>query len=205
MSAPFVEQRSEDWHLQRAGKITASRMGDVMGTPSARAKYMRELGFERLAGVAKHSASGKALAWGIDLEPYAKQAIEIETGLIIRPAEFKLHPAYPFIGASADGLIDPDGGWENKCPHDEAVHMQALLDGMPAEHMPQVQAGMAVHGRAWWLFTSYDPRQAEPYRLYTQRVERDEAYIARMVAACRQFEEELQRMVDEIRERRFAA
>ncbi len=199
----MIEQRTEDWHLQRAGKITASRFNDVLGSPAARQKYMRELCFERLAAAAKHSVTGKALAWGTDLEPFAKAAAELATGHIIEAAAFKLHPAYPFIGASADGLIEPDGGWENKCPHDEAVHIATWLDGMPADHRAQVQGNMAVHGRSWWLFTSYDPRQSERFRLYTQRIERDDAYIARLIAACRQFEGELQAMVAEV-ERRAA-
>lgn len=193
-----TEQRTDDWRQQRAGKLTASRFVDVLGTKAARAKYMREIVFERLSGIAKHEVSSKSLAWGQDVEPFQREAFELETGLVVRQSGFMLHPAYPFIGASPDGLIDTDGGLEMKSPHDEAVHVQTLLEGMPAEHMAQVQGSMAVTGRRWWYFTSYDPRQAERFRLYVQRVERDDVFIARLMGELLTFNEQAEAMLRQL-------
>lgn len=207
MSEPL--QRTEDWRRARAGKITASRFTDVIalkrdGTPTAaRAKYMRELAFERLSGEPMHEIGGKALTWGTEVEQYAREAFELETGLIVEPAEFVTHPEYPFIGCSADGLIGKAGGYESKCPMDEAVHIQTWLEGMPDDHLPQVQGCMFVTGRQWWCFTSYDPRACDRLRLYHQRIDRDEGYIAMLKDRLRQFETELQQMIAEL-ERRSA-
>jgi predicted phage-related endonuclease len=192
------EQGTPDWRQQRAGKLTASRFADVLGTKAARAKYMREIVFERAAGVARHEVSSKSLSWGHDVEPFQREAFELETGLVVRQSGFLLHAAYPFIGASPDGLIDPDGGLEMKSPHDEAVHVQTLLEGMPAEHMPQVQGNMAVTGRSWWYFTSYDPRQAERFRLHVERVPRNETYIANLIGELRQFNDEAEAMLQRL-------
>ncbi|ALD90309.1 exonuclease [Cupriavidus gilardii CR3] len=202
MSEPL--QRTEDWRKARAGKITASRFVDVIaikrdGAPTAaRAKYMRELAFERLSGEPMHEVGGKALTWGTEVEQYAREAFELETGLIVEPAQFVTHPDYPFIGCSADGLIGKDGGYESKCPMDESVHIQTWLEGMPRDHMAQVQGCMFVTGRKWWEFTSYDPRACERLRLYHERIERDEGFIANLEAALLQFEAELQQMVAEL-------
>jgi predicted phage-related endonuclease len=193
------EQRTEDWRAARAGKLTASRFVDVLGTKAARAKYMREIVFERAAGIAKHEVSSKSLAWGTDVEPFLIEAYELQTGLIVKRSGFLLHPLYPFIGASPDGLVGTDGGIEGKSPHDEAVHIGTWLDGMPSEHYPQVQGNMAVTGRAWWDFISYDPRQAEPFRLYVQRVPRDDAYIARLFGELHQFNEEAEALLAQLR------
>jgi predicted phage-related endonuclease len=220
-----IEQRSAEWHAARAGKITASRFSDAIaftggepgdvyktgpkkGQPklrqstAARDKYMRELVFERLAGSATHEVGGRATQWGSEVESFAREAAELETGLIVMTGGFFTHPRYAFIGASPDGLIGEDGGYESKCPMDEAVHINTLLHGMPDDHIAQVQGGMLVTGRKWWLFISYDPRVPEPYRLYTQRIERDDAYInGTLLPGLLQFEAEVQQMIKRLKER----
>lgn len=195
------EQGTDAWLAERAGCITASRFADVLGTKAARAKYARELVFERLSGQPRHEIGGRALAWGNDIEPFQIEAFEMQTGLIAERCGFIRHPRYPFIGASPDRLIAADGGLECKSPHDEAVHVLTWLEGMPAEHIAQVQGGMFVTGRRWWYFTSYDPRQAEPYRLYVQRIERDDTYIANLAGALLQFNDEVETMVAIVRKK----
>lgn len=224
MSEP-IEQRSDEWRAARAGKLTASRFADALamtggepgdvyksglrkGEPkprqstAARDKYMREIVFERIAAAPSHEVGGRATRWGEEVEPFGREAVELETGLIIAPGHFVTHPRYPFIGASPDGLIGDDGGYESKCPMDEAVHINTLLNGMPADHIPQVQGGMLVTGRRWWLFVSYDPRVPEPYRLFVQRIERDDAYINDvLLPGLLQFEAEVCALIGRLKER----
>lgn len=189
-------QRTEQWHADRAGRITASRFVDVISRTAAgkfkaeRAKYMREIVFERMAAQAKHSVSSKALAWGTEVEAFACEAYELRSGNIVTKSPFIAHPRYDFIGASPDGLVNIDGGIEMKCPHSEEVHVLTWLEGMPVEHMPQVQGCMMVTGRAWWDFISFDPRQSERFRLYVQRIQRDQTYINSMLADLLQFQTE---------------
>lgn len=215
-----VVQHSEAWHKARCGRITASQFGAAMavgeggfyksgprkGQPkptstAERDKYMRVLAFERLSGTPVHEINSRSLSWGTDVEQFSREAFELETGLLVTPAEFLAHPVYPFIGASPDGLPSDGSGLEMKAPHDEAVHIQTILEGMPDDHIPQVQGGMFVTGKSHWWFASYDPRQAEKYRLYVQRIPRDDAYIARLAAGLLQFEAELKALLQEIDER----
>lgn len=197
-------QRTEQWHADRAGRLTASRFVDVIaktaaGKPKAeRAKYMREIVFERLAAQAKHSVSSKAMTWGTEVESFACQAYELRTGNIVVQSPFLTHPRYDFIGASPDGLVNADGGIEMKCPHSEEVHVLTWLEGMPAEHMPQVQGNMMVTGRQWWDFISFDPRQSERFRLYVQRIVRNQEYINAMLAELLQFQAEALAMQSEL-------
>jgi len=199
-------QRSEAWALARAGKITASCFADVIavrkdGKPTAaRQKLMYQLVFERLAGIPRHEVGSKSMDWGTDLEAHAREAYEIETGNIVVESPFLLHPVHDTIGASPDGLVSTDGGIEMKCPHDEAVHIQTWLEGMPEDHIPQVQGNMLVTGRQYWDFISYDPRQGEKWRLYVQRIPRDDDYINnKLLPGLLQFEAELQAMVETLR------
>lgn len=197
----MAEQRSEAWHMARAGKLTGSCFVDIISTTKAgkptaeRGKLMRTLAFERLAGIPAHEIGGKALNWGTEVEGSAVMLYELITGNIVVPSDFVVHPRYDFIGSSPDGLVGTAGGIEIKSPHDEAVHINTWLTGMPEEHMPQVQGNMFVTGRQWWDFISYDPRQCERLRLYVQRIPRDDEYISTMAAALLQFEAELCEMV----------
>ncbi|WP_063584276.1 lambda exonuclease family protein [Achromobacter ruhlandii] len=204
MNAP-AEQRTEEWRQERAGNLTASTFKDIIavkrdGKPTeARAKLMRVKAFERLAGIAQHEVGSKSMDWGKDLEDAADEAYMVTHGGIIVPSPYLTHSQYSYIGASPDGLVGTDGGVEKKCPHDEAVHIQTWLEGMPADHMPQVQGNMLVTGRQWWDFISYDPRQAPELRLYVQRVPRDDDYIKTLLTALLQFEAELRAMVETLR------
>src|SRR5690348_14997470 len=113
----MIEQRSEQWFAERAGKITASRMHDVMverergefksgprkGQPKPQPKaitdYAYQLAAERLTGRARKQVKASALAWGQTVEPAAVAAYQAETGVIVTPAGFVTHPKFDFIGA----------------------------------------------------------------------------------------------------------
>lgn len=209
----MTEEERARWHADRSGRITASNFADVLalkkdGKPlAARDKYMRELVFERLAGTHKHSISSKSLAWGTEIEQFAREAYQVDTGNLVTQSPFIVHAKYDFIGASPDGLVDDDpegpGGTESKCPMDEAVHVETWLKGMPDEHIPQVQGGMFVTGRKWWDFISFDPRckDTPQMMLYVQRIYRDEVYIATLEAGLLKFEAELRVMIQDVRAR----
>lgn len=206
----MIEQRSEGWREQRAGKITASGFADAIAmhkkqpdkSTEAREKYKRTIVAEILSGIPKHEISSKSLSWGTEAEQFAREAYELETGLIVTQSGFVTHYQYEFIGCSPDGLVGNDGGIEMKCPHDEQVHINTWLEGMPEDHVAQVQGCMMVTGRHWWDFISYDPRQAEKFRLYVQRIPRDDKYINEMLLpGLLKFWAEVQQMVRAIEEK----
>jgi hypothetical protein len=94
-------------------------------------------------------------------------------------------------GCSPDSLIREDGGLEIKTAlghiQMERIHRGAL----PAEHVAQVQGSMWITGRQWWSFVSYSP----DLDLFHVRVERDEAYIAKLAEAVAAFNSELDALV----------
>lgn len=201
-------QGDEKWRKDRAGKITASRMCDVMafskkdGKPlKARQDYIFELATERITGEPLEGFTSKPTDYGKEVEPHGRAAYEAETGLIVELVDFLPHPAHAFIGASPDFLAGTKGGGELKCPYNSAVHLATLRNGMHEDHVPQVQGGLWVSGRAFWDFCSYDPRMPEHLRLYRQRVLPDPAYIARLEAECLKFNAEVEALVDQFLKR----
>jgi hypothetical protein len=218
----MIEQRSEAWFDARAGRITASRMCDVMafsagegvyksgprkGQPKvatplkARIDYIHQLAAERLTNKPRKQVKAWALEWGKSVEPAAVAAYQAETGEIVTPAGFMVHPAYDFVGASPDFLVNEDGGGEIKCPESSEVHLATLLNGLPSEHIEQIQGGLWVTHRKWWDFISFHPDFAPSLRLYIERVERDEDYIAKLAAACLSLEDEVQAIVNQLQQK----
>lgn len=215
----MIDQRSESWFAERAGKITASRMHDVMlprerdpfksgprkglprPPPQALIDYAHQLAAERLTGRPRKQVKAAALQWGQDVEPAAVAAYQAETGVIVTLCGFVQHPAHAFIGASPDFLVDDEGGGEIKSPESSEVHLETLLVGLPKEHIEQIQGGLWVTGRQWWDFVSYHPDFPADLRLYVQRVERDDAYIARLESACMEMESDVQAILSQLKQK----
>lgn len=177
-----MEQRSEEWYAARLGKVTASRVADVMartksGYSASRANYMAELICERLTGMPAEKFNSAAMQWGTDTEPHAKASYAFMRDAAVEEAGFILHPSIAGFGASPDGLVGADGLVEIKCPN-TATHLETLLDdGIDGKYITQMQVQMACTGRAWCDFVSFDPRLPVDMQLFVKRIERDAARI----------------------------
>ena len=189
-------QGSEEWIAARLGKVTASRISDVTaktksgGVSETRNNYMADLISERLTGKqAEHYVSG-AMQNGTDTEAEARAAYQFERGVLVKQQGFIDHPRIAMAGASPDGFVGDDGGIEAKCPITK-THINYLLGGsIPGGYVGQMQFQMAVTGRAWVDWCSYDNRLPENYRLHIRRVHRDDKHIAELEAAVRVFLDE---------------
>jgi len=177
-----VIQGSPEWHELRRGKVTASRVADIVartktGPSALRSNYMAELIAERLSGTPAESFVSAAMQWGTDMEPQARAAYEFRTDAQVTQVGFVLHPNIDQAGASPDGLVNEDGLIEIKCPN-TATHLETLLgQAVPAKYETQMQFQMACTGRQWCDFVSYDPRMPESMRLFIKRVKRDDKRI----------------------------
>jgi len=176
-----MHQRSNEWFAARLGKVTASRVADVVaktktGYGAGRANYMADLIVERLTGQKASSFTNAAMEWGTEQEPNAKAAYAAKTGILVEDVGFIDHPTVAMSGASPDGLAE-DGLVEIKCPN-TATHLEYIFDGKPPQkYVTQMQWQMACAGKPWCDFVSYDPRLPERLQLMVVRVPRDDDYI----------------------------
>lgn len=188
----MIAQGSAEWFAQRAGKVTASRVADVIaktktGWGASRANYAAQLVAERLTGNVEPTFTNAAMQWGTDKEPEAREAYEFHAGVFVDQVGMIDHPKIAMTGASPDGLVGDDGLVEIKCPN-TATHIETLLSGkVPAKYVTQMAWQMACTGRAWCDFVSFDPRMPEHMRLFVQRVDRDDALIAALEAEVSAF------------------
>lgn len=201
-----MDQRSEEWFAARLGKVTASRVADLMATTktgysASRANYLAELICERLTGQQAERFSSAAMQWGTDVEPHARSAYEFITDARVQEVGLVDHPSIAMFGASPDGLIGDDGLIEIKCPN-TATHIETLLgEAVPGKYVIQMQVQMACTGRAWCDFVSFDPRLPADLQMWIKRVQRDDAAIQNIEAETVKFLGELDAKVSALRAR----
>ncbi len=201
-----MEQRTTEWIEARLGRVTASRISDVMakiksGHSASRANYMAELIVERLTGKAGDSYQNAAMIWGTNTEPLARAAYEAHRGVLVEETGFVPHPSIEMSGASPDGLVEDSGLVEIKCPN-TATHIDTLMsEDAPSKYFAQMQWQMACTGRTWCDFVSFDPRMPEDMQLFVMRVDRDAEWIAMAEQAVQEFLSELDEKVSKLKEK----
>ena len=214
-----MEQRTEEWFAAKLGKVSASRVADVLakiktGESASRKNYRMELVVQRLTGQPQESFTNAAMEWGTATEPQARMAYEAHTGTFVKEEGFVDHPTIEGFGCSPDGLVGitinseqnsafmVSGLIEIKCPN-TATHIETVLENKaPSKYIPQMQCQMAVTGAKWCDFVSFDPRVPEDLQLLVVRVERDQEYINSMEVEVKQFLGEVEEMVNKLKERK---
>jgi putative phage-type endonuclease len=196
----MVTQGTPEWFAQRCGKVTASRICDVIaktksGWGASRENYAAQLVVERLTGEVAESYTNGAMQWGTATEPearlhYADTVIEpvTETG-------FVEHKRILMSGCSPDALVGSNGLAEIKCPESK-THIQTLLGGsIPDKYQVQMLWQMACCERDYCDFVSYDPRLPEKMRMFVKRLERDDKRIKELEAMVEAFLDEVEEKV----------
>lgn len=202
----MIPQNTPEWAAARLGRVTASRIADVVartktGWGASRYNYAAQLIAERLTGVSQDTYTNAAMQWGIEHEADARAAYCFRADADVADAGFILHPAIDMSGASPDGFVGDRGLVEFKCPQ-TATHIDTLIEAaVPQKYRLQMQWQMACAGRAWCDFVSFDPRLPESMRLFVRRIERDDTLIAGLEKDVREFLAELRDTEEKLRVR----
>jgi putative phage-type endonuclease len=141
-----ADQRSEGWFKARQYRITASVAAGCLGLHP---HMSRQEAWRRCLGIQKESENN-ATRWGVQFEEHAKTAYEVETGKLIEPTGFWVHPVHDFLGSSPDGFVDSDGVVEIKCPG-------KLPESVPIYHRIQMLVQMLCTERTWGHYYAWTP------------------------------------------------
>lgn len=181
-----IQQRTDEWHQARCGKITASRMNAVMNklkngdSGAERRKYIGQLICERLTNEPTQHFENEAMRHGTEIEPLARNAYILKTGNLVEEVGFIEHKTIPNAGASPDGLVGDDGLIEIKCP-ETYTHIETLRTGeIKQDYIYQMQWQMECTGRKWCDFVSFDNRLPEKLQIKIIRIKRDDELIEKM-------------------------
>ena len=200
-----VTQGSDAWFAARCGRITASRLGDIMrktkwGESTYKAKVRLELAIERITGKSVSSVvMNQAMRDGVEREPDARKLYEVITGKEVALCGSFNHPNIANTSASPDGLImDENAVLEIKCPT-HATHAKNLMsDKMPKNYVYQVQWQIACTESDYGWFCSYHPDFPKDLRLKHVKVERDNEVIKSLEEEVRAFDISIEDLIIKI-------
>jgi len=198
-----MEQRTEEWFQARLGKVTASRVADVLakiksGESASRRNYKIQLVSERLTGEKQETYINQAMQDGIDREFYARERYVQQFGEV-EEVGFVKHPTLE-AGASPDGMVGDDGIIEIKCPMG-STHTETLMtQDVPSRYIPQIQFQLLVTGRKWCDFVSYNPMFPEHLQVFVKRVEADPVYQKELESEVKQFLSEVDNVINKLKE-----
>jgi putative phage-type endonuclease len=208
----MIEQRTEEWFQQRLGKVTASRISDVIaktktGVSTSRQNYLVQLVSERLTGKKGDSFVNQAMLDGIEREAAARELYMRTRGVSVTEVGFFDHPTIAMSGASPDGAVNAEeegkyiGLIEIKCPI-ETTHTNTLMSkSVPSKYIPQMQWQLACTNARWVDFVSYNPNFPEELQLFVARVDRDDSYIiGELEAEVIKFLDEVEQTIIKLKE-----
>ena len=205
MSNEELIQGSDEWFAARVGKITASRLGDIMrktkwGESTYKAKVRLELAIERITGKSASSVTmNQAMRDGVEREPDARRLFEAITQKDVALCGSFDHPTIINTSASPDGLLRGENAvLEIKCPT-HATHAKNLMsEKMPKNYEYQVQWQIQCTESDFAYFASYHPDFPKDLRLKYVKVDKDDSIIKSLEEAVRQFDIEIEDLIIKI-------
>lgn len=198
-------QDSDRWFQHRLGRITGSRISDLLTQPRSKAdreagkesqtryKYRFYLTGERVTGMLlKNRPETPSMAWGSMMEKHARPAFELATGKMLIETGFVLHPTQDFSGSSPDSIVSGGGIYEGKAP-DTDTHLRYLDEKVvPEEYWPQFQWEIACCEQTHGFFHSYDPRIKGAGQNFIIAADRDSEWIAKLEAEAAKMDAEIE-------------
>lgn len=171
-----VTQGTAEWLRLRVGKITGTRLKDLMAKDNL--SLVDEMIAENVSGLVENSFVSPAMELGIIREPIARQLYEETSNNKVSEVGFVTSDKFDFVGCSPDGLIKEDGnyigGLEIKCPGIKSHVKYLRQQQIPNEYKYQVYNYFLCADSIQWLdFVSYCPEfKSKP--LFIHRITRQE-------------------------------
>ena len=200
------EQLSGAWLQAHRGCVSGSYMKAVLdftmkGAPgSTRTTYLKVKIAEMLtARVESDNYVSREMLDGLEREPAAKTAYQLEEDVLLEEVGFALHDGIPRFGGSLDGLVGDYGFVEIKCPKPGTHQAWIRSRAVPPQHLAQINSYFSISGRAWCDFVTFCPLVPKPMQVMTIRVPRDENAVAKIEAAVWKFNAEVDAAIEELR------
>lgn len=179
-----MKQRSSEWFQARIGRVTASRVGGILGNNpyKTRDDVMREMVREAL-GAEPEFTGNIATEYGTNNEAGALLEYRIETLHDVEEVGFIEFEDW--AGVSPDGLVGDKGGVEIKAPfslRDGGEHKSIFEQ---PHYVDQIQFTIYVTKRDWWHAFQWCPTSTK-----LELVKPNPDWVADNIPRLRQFHAE---------------
>ncbi len=206
-----IPQHSDEWFKKRLGYFTGSEIGKLMHASRKSGEIFGETAksyiFKKAAErdilkevlddselwkeyLYQTSVSSKAMTFGTNQEPYARELYETMTGRTTKAVGVCTHPTIPYFASSPDGLYENSDTGERGCieikvpqidnyfKYRATIKTAEDLKEVNPDYYYQCLAHIACTGSEWTDFICYQPFLK--HFIHIVRVERDENAIREM-------------------------
>jgi putative phage-type endonuclease len=178
-------QRTAEWHVARAGMLTASDVHTAITPAPARSRL---LATKRAIRTGVHvEIDAPAMQFGTMMEDGIREYMEKRLGETVHEVGMVRHAQYPWLGASVDGITDSGVVVEIKAPWKRRiVHGQ-----VPPNYMAQIQVQLECLDVEDALYVEFRHCWPDEPDVNVVPVKRDREWFARHLPAMQAFVQDL--------------
>lgn len=190
-----VKQGTDEWLKLRLGKFTASDAQAIGNNGKGLESLIYEKVAEAITGKVKEAFTNVDIERGKELEEFARNRYELETGKSVTETAFVELDAR--VGCSPDGFVGTNGLVEFKCKSDVNFVKYLLDKKIDPAHEWQMQMQMYVCDRDWCDYVVYNPNFPNP--LVIVNVGKNEVLISKIKAGLAQGVAQLEAMLEKLK------
>lgn len=155
MQVVNCEQGTDEWFALREQRMSASHAQAIAANGKGLDTYITQLMQEYYSTSEPVKYQSKSMERGIELEPSAGFAYEMETGNEVKKVGFVIRNDN--VGCSPDLFVNNDGLAEIKCLEDKAYFNYLLTEKIDTGYEWQMQMQMLICKRKWCDYVVYNP------------------------------------------------
>lgn len=182
LKIPQFIQRSPEWFAQRENAITASDLPTVLGENKYKTPWA--LLVDKCNANPKPFIGNEATRWGTHYEDIAIERYSKLRNKKVLPFGLLIHPDYPWLGGSPDGITTDGILLEVKCP----LTRKIVMGEVPEHYLSQVLLNLEICNLELAHFIEYCPGNAdEDYIINIVDIKRDREWFAKELPKIREF------------------
>lgn len=182
LKIPQYEQRSPEWFQQRNNAITASDIPTVLGENSY--KTSLSLLIDKCDANPRPFVGNAATKWGTHYEDIAIERYSQLRNKQVLSFGLLIHPDYPWLGGSPDGITTDGILLEVKCP----LKRKIVMGEVPHHYLSQILLNLEICDLELGHFIEYIPGNSDDdYTINIVDVKRDREWFARELPKMKAF------------------
>jgi hypothetical protein len=182
LSIPQYVQRTPEWYLQRENAITASDIPTVLGENKYKTQW--DLLVDKCNANPKPFVGNQATRWGNHYEDIAIEKYSELRNKKVLSFGLLIHPEYPWLGGSPDGITTDGILIEVKCP----LTRKIIPGEVPHHYISQVLLNLEICDLEIAHFIEFVPGNSDnDYEINIVEIHRDRKWFSTELVRMKEF------------------